>query len=150
VKSMTGFGYADSQNARMSIAVEVKSYNHRFLDVFVNLPPYLAALEPNVRARAAERAERGRVEIGVRLTELADDVRVLVDHRAAAAYKEALETLALELGLKEKVGLSHLLRLEGIVKADRVRDVDAYWKAIDEPSSGTWYRRSPPSRPKSR
>jgi uncharacterized protein (TIGR00255 family) len=113
--------------------VEVKSYNHRFLDVFVNLPPYLAALEPNVRARAAERAERGRVEIGVRLTELADDVRVLVDHRAAAAYKEALETLALELGLKEKVGLSHLLRLEGIVKADRVRDVDAYWKAIDEP-----------------
>ncbi len=135
MKSMTGFGYAESQNERMSVTIEVKSYNHRYLDVFVSLPPYLAALEPNVRARVAERAERGRVEIGVRLTELADDVRVLVDRRAAAAYKEALETLSSELGLREKVNLSHLLRLEGVVKADRVRDMDAYWKTIDQPLS---------------
>ena len=133
MKSMTGFGYAESQNERMSMTVEVKSYNHRYLDIFVSLPPYLTALEPNVRARVAERAERGRVEIGVRLTELADDVRVLVDRRAAAAYKEALETLAAGLGLRETVTLSHLLRLEGVVKADRVRDMEAYWKAIDEP-----------------
>ncbi len=135
MKSMTGFGYAESQNERMSMAIEVKSYNHRYLDVFVSLPPYLAALEPNVRARIAERAERGRVEVGVRLTELADDVRVLVDRRAAAAYKEALETLSSELGLHEKVSLSHLLRLEGVVKADRVRDMEAYWEAIDQPLS---------------
>jgi len=133
VKSMTGFGYADSQNERMSIAIEVKSYNHRYLDIFVSLPPYLNALEPNVRARVAERAERGRVEVGVRLMELADDVRVLVDRRAASAYKEALETLVAELGLRDTVGLSHLLRLEGVVKADRVRDMDAYWRAVEEP-----------------
>ncbi len=51
MKSMTGFGYAESQNERMSIAVEVKSYNHRYLDILVSLPPYLNALEPDLRAR---------------------------------------------------------------------------------------------------
>ncbi len=133
MKSMTGFGYAESQNERMSITVEVKSYNNRYLDIFVSLPPYLNALEPQLRSRVAERAQRGRVEVSVRLTELADDVRVLVDRRAAAAYKGALETLAAELGLREAVGLSHLLRLEGVVKADRVRDMEAYSRAIAEP-----------------
>jgi uncharacterized protein (TIGR00255 family) len=138
---MTGFGYAESQNERMSITVEVKSYNHRYLDIFVSLPPYLNALEPELRARVSERAGRGRVEVGVRLTELADDVRVLVDRRAAAAYKEALETLVAELGLKDTVGLSHLLRLEGVVKADRVRDIEGYSRAIGEPlgrALGAW------------
>ena len=130
---MTGFGYAESQNERMSIAVEVKSYNHRYLDIFVSLPPYLGALEPDLRAQVAQRAERGRVEVGVRLTELADDVRVLVDRKAASAYKEALETLVAELGLRDTVGLSDLLRLEGVVKADRVRDMESYRRAIGEP-----------------
>jgi uncharacterized protein (TIGR00255 family) len=130
---MTGFGYAESQNERMSITVEVKSYNHRYLDIFVSLPLYLNALEPDLRGQVAARAARGRVEVTVRLTELADDVRVLVDRRAAAAYKEALETLAAELGLREQVSLSHLLRLEGVVKADRVRDIETYGRAIAEP-----------------
>lgn len=133
MKSMTGFGHAESQNERMSIAVEVKSYNNRYLDIFVNLPPYLNALEPELRSRVAERAGRGRVEVSVRLTELADDVRVLVDRRAASAYKEALETLVSELGLRDTIGLSHLLRLEGVVKADRVRDIETYGRAIGEP-----------------
>jgi uncharacterized protein (TIGR00255 family) len=133
VRSMTGFGYADSQSERMSVAVEVKSYNHRYLDVFVNLPPYLGPLEPMVRKLTGERAARGRVEVGVRLTELADEVRILVDRRTAAAYKEALEALAADLGVTERVGLSHLLRLEGVVKTDRVRDMDLYWRAVEEP-----------------
>jgi uncharacterized protein (TIGR00255 family) len=132
---MTGFGHAEAQSERMSIAAEVKSYNHRFLDIFVSLPPYLNALEPRLRSRVAETCERGRVEIGIRLTEMADDVRILVDRRAAVAYKEALEGLVAELGLPDRVELAHLLRLEGVVKADRVRDLEVYWQAIDEPLS---------------
>jgi uncharacterized protein (TIGR00255 family) len=65
IKSMTGFASLTRDDEAATIAVTVKSVNHRFLDLQLRLPPSLASLESRVRALAQQRLARGRVEVSV-------------------------------------------------------------------------------------
>ena len=141
MKSMTGFGFAEFQDADLSLAVDLKSYNHRYLDVVVSLPPLLSQLEPRVRELIKSRCQRGRVECYVRAAEIEEDLRVAVDRRAAVAYYEALLSVIDELGLEDHVGLGHLIRMEGVVKTERRWDPERFWSAMIGPlgdALGRW------------
>jgi uncharacterized protein (TIGR00255 family) len=65
IKSMTGFASLTRDDEMATIAVTVKSVNHRFLDLQLRIPQAFAALEPRVRARVQQRVSRGRVEVTV-------------------------------------------------------------------------------------
>jgi uncharacterized protein (TIGR00255 family) len=67
IKSMTGFASATREDERATIAVTVRSLNHRYLDLQLRIPQALAALEPDVRALVGRRVTRGRVELSVSL-----------------------------------------------------------------------------------
>ena len=63
IRSMTGYGRAEAANARLGLAVEVKSVNHRHLDVAVKLPRAIASLEPDARRLVQSAVQRGRVDV---------------------------------------------------------------------------------------
>lgn len=63
IKSMTGFAAIERDDGRVSLAVTVRSVNHRYLDVQVRLPPALAEIESALRALVQRRVARGRVEL---------------------------------------------------------------------------------------
>jgi uncharacterized protein (TIGR00255 family) len=65
IKSMTGFASLTRDDEAATIAVTVKSVNHRFLDLQLRIPQSLGAIESRVRSRVQQRLARGRVEIGV-------------------------------------------------------------------------------------
>jgi len=65
IKSMTGFASLTRDDDAATIAVTVKSVNHRHLDVQLRTPPSLAAVESRLRAIVQRRAGRGRVELSV-------------------------------------------------------------------------------------
>ena len=65
IKSMTGFGSAAHEDEHSSIAVTLRSLNHRYLDVQLRLPPALGAIEADVRALVAKTVTRGRVELAL-------------------------------------------------------------------------------------
>ena len=65
IKSMTGFASLTRDDEAATIAVTVKSVNHRFLDLQLRMPPSLGALESRVRALVQQRVARGRVEVSV-------------------------------------------------------------------------------------
>ena len=129
MKSMTGFGYTERENEDYSVLVDLKSYNNRFLDVQINLPPSMSRLEPRVREYISSGILRGRVEAYIRLT-LSDDVQYTVDSAAARAYRELLERLIAETGISDQVRLSHLLRIEGILRPKRETDPERYWNCL--------------------
>jgi uncharacterized protein (TIGR00255 family) len=128
---MTGYGHKEKSDDKLSVSVEIKSYNNRFLDVFVNLPSYLAPLEPRVREFAAERCLRGKVEISIRAKELQGEVAVAVDENAAVAYYDAIARLAKRLGLEETPRLSSILSLDGVLQAEKTRDPQRFWASIE-------------------
>lgn len=65
IKSMTGFASLTEDDEIATIAVTIRSVNHRFLDLQLRLPSSLAALESRLRARVQQRIARGRVEVTV-------------------------------------------------------------------------------------
>jgi uncharacterized protein (TIGR00255 family) len=65
IKSMTGFASLTRDDDAATIAVTVRSVNHRFLDLQVRLPPAFGALESRLRSLVQQRVARGRVEVSI-------------------------------------------------------------------------------------
>jgi uncharacterized protein (TIGR00255 family) len=65
IKSMTGFSSISREDDRATIAVTIRSVNHRYLDLQLRVPQALASIESDVRALVARHVARGRVEVGL-------------------------------------------------------------------------------------
>jgi uncharacterized protein (TIGR00255 family) len=130
MKSMTGFGYSETQDNKIHQIMEIKSYNHRYLDLVMYLPNNLKQLEPQIREYLGEHIKRGRVELYLRIKELEEDITVVVDKNAALAYVKSLEELKKTTGITDEIHLSHLIRLEGILKLENKRETDFYWTYV--------------------
>ena len=130
MKSMTGYGYSEFQNEKMDIALELKSYNSRYFELNISIPPFLSPLEPLFRTFLNERIERGKVELYVRIKELEEDAEINIDKNIASAGLSALKQLAEIAGTGEAVNISHLLRVEGIIKKIRNKDMDYFWETL--------------------
>ena len=128
--SMTGYGYCEEETEKFYLSVEVKSVNNRYLDIQISLPPFLNPLEPRLREFLSSRVRRGRIELYIRLRELEENLKVHLDHSLASEYAEILRQLAAQTGIDEPLRLDHLLRMEGILKSTKSRDLELYWEAI--------------------
>src|SRR6266446_1215398 len=67
IKSMTGFASVAREDERATVAVTIRSLNHRYLDLQLRIPQSLAAIEADVRALVAKHVTRGRVELSLSL-----------------------------------------------------------------------------------
>lgn len=65
-RSMTAYANAEAQLAQGQIRVEIRSVNHRFLELGVKIPEELRALEPQIRERVQARVQRGKLDLNVR------------------------------------------------------------------------------------
>jgi uncharacterized protein (TIGR00255 family) len=127
MKSMTGFAYHEHRDKKHKITITLKSYNNRFLDILIYLPPFLNPLEQKIRGFLSERILRGRVELYVKAVELGQATEIAVDRYYVESYVQALRQLAEAAGIREKIRLSHLLRIEGMLKPEQSLDLDGYW-----------------------
>jgi uncharacterized protein (TIGR00255 family) len=128
---MTGYAYCEKQGQDLPVSVEIKGYNSRYLEIFINLPPWLSVLEARVREQIASCCGRGKVEVFIRVRERNAPVNISVNANAAKAYYDAINKLADELNIDEKCGLSTLLKMENVLEIERNRDEERYWKEIE-------------------
>ncbi|MDR1030585.1 MAG: YicC family protein [Treponema sp.] len=128
---MTGYGYHEAEDPDFSVSVEIKSYNSRFLELLVNLPPYLSALELGIRGSLIRWCKRGKVEITIRFKEHNAPFSISVNRAAAEAYKDALAVLGELFHCDEQPNLGLVLGLEGVLGIEKKRDDTGYWKRIE-------------------
>lgn len=129
--SMTGYGFAERQDQRYSIAVEVKSYNNRYLDINCTLPGPLSPIEVQVRDKVSSACRRGRTEVYIRFRDAEDGITVTVDPHTARAYVQAMQELKDLTGSDEAIRLDHLLPRDGVLRSERSVDTDAAWSLIE-------------------
>jgi uncharacterized protein (TIGR00255 family) len=129
--SMTGYAYREKTGQDLSVSVEIKGCNSRFLEIYVNLPPWLSTLETRTREQIASNCVRGKVEVFIRIREHNAPISIGVNTKAARAYYEAVNAVAEELGLEERCTLSALLGMEGVIEIEKNRDDERYWKEIE-------------------
>ena len=81
MKSMTGFGKASVEDEAYRVNIEIKSVNHRFLDVQLKLPTGMSAFDLAIRKQVSQKLSRGRVELICKLEELqASSKKAKVNH----------------------------------------------------------------------
>ena len=133
--SMTGYAYEEVSDENAVISVEIKSVNSRFLDLSINLPPYLNQLEVYFRNKISENVLRGKVDVFIRVKELQSDAEITVDENLVKTYMTAYQKVAKAAGL-EKLDLavvsSALLNQAGILNSNKTYDVEKY-KALINP-----------------
>jgi uncharacterized protein (TIGR00255 family) len=122
---MTGYGKGTDSSDNYEISVEIKSVNHRFLDLSFRMPSYLNELELKLRERIKDKLSRGSITVIVSLISSKSFAEKRIDMQTAMAYKAALEELSEKLGLEENIGLDTLLRFPDIfdIKENKLDDI---------------------------
>jgi uncharacterized protein (TIGR00255 family) len=130
MKSMTGYGYAEAAAKSFYMSLEIKSYNNRYLDMYLNVPAALSPLEARIREYLGSRVLRGKVEVFLRIKNLEADIGIFVDPAVVGGYLAALRKLAELAGIHEEVRLSHLIHMEGILRTEEQRGAEEYWREL--------------------
>ena len=95
LRSMTGFGAAETENESYKVHVEVKSVNQRFLDLAFHMPRLLNVWEDELRNRIKEKAARGKMDVYVTLVDKREmEACVRVNHGLAKGYHGALNEIS--------------------------------------------------------
>ncbi|MCR4707596.1 MAG: YicC family protein [Clostridiales bacterium] len=134
MQSMTGYGRGRAERDGREIAVELKSVNHRFLDLSFRIPRNLGFLEETARKLLGERLARGHVDVFVNYQNRREDASVLrIDTAKAAALYEAGKELGTALSLPQSLSVSDLLRFPDVVtSAENEEDADAVRALFEE------------------
>src|SRR5699024_8039318 len=121
---MTGYGKGEYENELYKFTIEIKSLNHRYNDISINMPKHITFLEDKIIKIIKKDIHRGKVFTYISL-EYVDDAQidVEIDKPLAKKYKEALEDLSKELDLGEDMSLDQIINIPDIIKTKR-RDVD--------------------------
>ncbi len=101
IQSMTGFGRGEASDGDYKIEIEMKSVNHRYLDVNVRLPRKLNFYENEIRNQAKQYADRGKVDIFVTFSDMTgQSLNVTYNKEVAEAYLSGIRQLSKDLKLE--------------------------------------------------
>lgn len=134
IKSMTGYGRSEAVLNEKKIVIEIKSLNHKFLEVFIRLPGAWSALEQEIKRKVTERFARGRIEVSIRRdSEQGAGVegRFELNMPVIRTYYSMISAMKEELGLKDKITLGLLLGLkDAITVTEPVIDLASTWEGL--------------------
>lgn len=126
IKSMTGYGKAETTSETGSITVEIRSVNHRYAEIFTKLPRTFLQFENSVRKCIAERAKRGKIEAFIQYeTSAVARVHLEPDVELAKAYFAAMETIRSSLGIEAGIPLSLIASQKDVLVARESKEEDA-------------------------
>jgi uncharacterized protein (TIGR00255 family) len=129
IKSMTGFGKGEGGG----YVVEMRSVNHKFLDVAPRLPKSLSALEGRLKKAIGERFSRGRIDVFVTSGGSEEGPKALkLDLQAAKQYIELLSELKSQFDLPGEIDIDMVGSLKDIIIIqEEAGDLEAAWSALE-------------------
>ena len=129
ISSMTGFGRATVASDGREITIELKSVNHRYLDLAFRMPRHIGFIEDVLRQLLTEQLSRGHVDIFVNYRNTRTDARtVVIDEALMGAYLSAARKAAAQYELRDDITLSAAMRfpdVTDVIEAEEDRDAVA-------------------------
>ncbi len=134
ITSMTGFGKGIYAVEGFEAQVEIRSVNHRFLDISMRLPKNFETREGDLRELVKKFISRGRININVTLKEeQGNQLGLRVNEETVQAYKALLDHLRRAAGIKAPVELGHLLAFSDLFVQENQDDLpEAAWSCIEK------------------
>lgn len=134
IKSMTGFGRCEIEEDNRKITVEIKSVNHRYLDVNVKLPKKLSFFESAVRNLIKEYIQRGKVDIFITCEDFNEaNFSLKYNEELAGEYLKYLQQMAEHFQLENDIRVSTLSRYPDVfIMEEQDNDEEELWALLEK------------------
>lgn len=134
IKSMTGFGRCELSNEKRKITVELKSVNHRYLDVNIRMPKKLNFFESAIRTLLKEYMQRGKVDMFISYEDYSEQtLAVKYNATIAKEYLTYLQQMAEEFNLENDIRVSSLSRYpEVLTMEEQSADEEELWSDLSQ------------------
>ena len=116
---MTGYGRVREENDKREITVEVRSVNHRYLDLSIKVPRLCGYLEDPVKQRVSAALARGKADVFVTVRTKEGDARVLPNEAVIRGYVEAARRISAQYDLPGELTALSLLRMPDALDVDK-------------------------------
>jgi uncharacterized protein (TIGR00255 family) len=118
IRSMTGFANVERQYDFGRLAWELRSVNHRYLEIGFRLPEEFRVLEPEIRRILGEHLSRGKVDVALRYSPAPGTAHsgFVLNHAALERLLALQAEIRAASGLQEPVDLATLMRWPGVIE----------------------------------
>lgn len=135
IQSMTGFGRCNTQENGRDFVVEIKTVNHRYLDLNIKMPRTLISLEDRIRKIVQSTINRGKVDIFItQKVYERDDISAHFNKTLCDSYINNLKEMKERYGLKDEISIAVVSRLpEVLTLQQEEEDLETIWKSLEVP-----------------
>lgn len=138
IKSMTGFGRCEISENTRKMTVEMKSVNHRYLDVNMKMPKKLNFFDASIRSLLKGYLQRGKVDLFITYEDTAEtNFSLKYNQELAGEYLKYLRQMAEQFGLENDIRVSTLSRYPEIFSMEEVQaDEEELWQLLEKAVRG--------------
>lgn len=138
IKSMTGFGRCEIAENNRKFTVEMKSVNHRYLDVNIKMPKKLNYFESAIRTELKNYISRGKVDVFITYEDYTENnASIRYNRELAAEYMKYLRQMQEDFGLDDDIRVSTLSRYpEVFTMEEQNTDEEELWKELQKAVRG--------------
>lgn len=116
IKSMTGFGRSNLQENLREYQIEIKSVNHKYIDINVRMPRNISFLEDEVRKLISSRIKRGKIDVFITFDNYSEEGKnIRINKEIAKVYIDSLKELAKEEGLEKNIEVTEITKLPDVL-----------------------------------
>lgn len=132
IKSMTGFGRCEITEGDRKYTVEMKSVNHRYLDVNIKMPKKLSFFESSIRNELKNYAQRGKIDMFITYEDFSEsNICIKYNKDIAAEYLGYLKSMAEDFGLDNDIRVSSLSRYPEVFSMEeQTIDEEEIWNGL--------------------
>ena len=138
VKSMTGFGRCEISEGSRKMTVEMKSVNHRYLDVNMKMPKKLNFFDASIRSLLKTYIQRGKVDLFISYEDTAEtNFSLKYNQELAGEYLKYLKQMSEQFGLENDIRVSTLSRYPEVFSMEEVQtDEEELWNLLEKALRG--------------
>jgi len=131
LKSMTAYAKSEKTQEKLTVQIEIRSYNSRYLDIALRVPHGYLALEEKIKTIIAGKVSRGRIEVNLQVRD--DSNAFEIDTPKARAYYDSLVQLKDKFNINSEISMDLLVSGGGIIKPVEMGfDMEARWPVFKD------------------
>jgi len=129
--SMTGFGRTLKRLKKMTVNIEMRSVNSKFLEITTRLPVMFLEKEAELKEIIGKSVSRGKLYVTVTIEKNSQgEINLQVQPEIVKHYYDLLMQMKKSAGIKEDIKIEHLLKFSEIFKADENAELASYWEDV--------------------
>lgn len=134
LKSMTAYAKSEKTQEKLTVLLEIRSYNSRYLDIALRIPHGYLALEEKIKTLIASKVSRGRIEVNLQVRDDSDEAYAFeINTPKARAYYDSLVQLKDKFNINSEISMDLLVSGGAIIKpAEMDLDMEACWPVFKD------------------